>query len=77
MHYYYTCLDLGIGRTALRRQPCNCADCNDTVRKPWGIDKNPEKQQRFVNPDDYFWKDVYGKHNDWYIVNVKPTGDDE
>ena len=33
--------------------------------------------QRFVNPDDCFWKDVYGKHNDWYIFNVKPTGDDE
>jgi len=37
----------------------------------------PEGQQRFVNPEDCFWKDVYGKHNDWHIVTMKPTGENK
>ena len=30
-----------------------------------------------MNPEDCYWKDVYGKHNDWYIVDVNTTGENE
>ena len=78
MYHYYTCPELGLGKAALRRQPCNCAACDATIRKPWVKEiKEPEKQPRFVNPEDCFWKDVFGKHNDWHVVEVKPKGANE
>ena len=54
MYHYYTCPDMEIGMAALRRQPCNCAACDETIRKPWDPDKEPEQQPRFENPEDFF-----------------------
>ena len=69
---------LGIGMAALTRQPCNCAASDETIRKPWDPDQEPEQQQRFENPEDCFWRSVYGEHhNDWYIVKIKSVGKDD
>ena len=74
-HHHCTCPKLGIGKAALRRRPCNCSACDETIRKPWVWDiKEPEKQPRFLNPEDCVWKDVFGKHNDWHVVDIKPKG---
>ena len=76
-YHYYTCPELGVGKAALRRQPCNCTACDRTIRKPWEEDKEPEDQSRFVNPEDCFWRDVFGNHNDWHIVDIHQVGKDE
>ena len=68
---------LGIGMAALTRQPYNCEACDETTRKPWDPYQEPEQQQCFENPEDCFWRSVYGEHhNDWYIVKIKPVGKD-
>ena len=69
---------LGIGMAALTRQPCNCAASDETIRKPWDPDQEPEQQQHFENPEDCFWRSVYGEHhNDWYTVKIKSVGKDD
>ena len=78
MHHCCSCPELDIGKATLRRQPCNCAACDETIRKPWVWDiKEPEKQLRFANPEDCVWKDVHGRHNDWHVVETKPKGERE
>ena len=52
--------------------------CDETTRKPWDPYQEPEQQQCFENPEDCFWRSVYGEHhNDWYFVKIKPVGKDD
>ena len=33
-YHFYTCPELGTGQAALRRVPCYCEKCNETLQKP-------------------------------------------
>ena len=73
MYHYYCCSEFGNKkwRAALRRVPCNCPACDETIRLPW-IDGMPANDQpRFKNPDDCYLKPVLGDSNKWYIVDLE------
>ena len=76
-HYYYTYPELGIGKAASMRQPCNCiVACGETIRKLWVPGRATEDQPRFLNLEDCFWRNACGKHNDRYYVDISPVGKD-
>jgi len=75
MYHYYTCPELKIGFAALRRHPCNCTACDETIRTPWDNSKAAKDQGRFVTPEGCYFRTVFGDHNCWYIVEVKPGAD--
>ena len=35
MYQYHCCPELGVGRAALRRFPCNCPACDEQIRMDW------------------------------------------
>ena len=62
----------------MRRHPCSCAACVETIRKPWdGSGKEPIDQPRFANVEGCFWKPVFGDCNKWHVVEVKPVGNNQ
>ena len=75
MYHYYTCSELGgedgKWKAALRRVPCNCQACDETIRKAWVHGKPANEQPRFKNPDDCILKPVLEDVNKWYIVNLE------
>ena len=74
MHHYYACPELGGNKklqTALRRIPCNCPACDKTIRLPWIAGKPAKEQQRFINPNDCFFRPVLDDINKWYIVDLE------
>ena len=73
MYHYYTCPELGLEKwtAALRRVPCNCPACDDTIRLPWVNGKPAKEQPRFKNPEDCSLKPVLGDSNKWYIVDIE------
>ena len=75
IYHYYTCPELGAGFAALRRLPCNCNACNETIIKPWIPGVAAKEQPRFTDPEDCYFKSVMGDHNCWHIVEVKPGAD--
>ena len=57
MYHYYTCPELGLEKwtAALRRVPCNCPACDDTIRLPPGSMEN----QQMSNQDSRVLKTVH------------------
>ena len=56
MYHFYTCKDLGVGYVAMRRVPCYCEKCNETLKRPWvhGV-PNKQDQPRFESVKDCFF----------------------
>ena len=79
MYHYYVCPQLGPGKAALRRFPCNCPACDEVITKPWtNAIKDPVLQPRFQNPDNCFFKPLFGDENKWHFVELKErSGTDE
>ena len=47
-HYHiYCCLELGLGKVALRKIPCKCIACNNQMKEKW-IHKKPAEEQTLL-----------------------------
>ena len=79
MDHHCCCPELGLGWAALRRHPCSCAVCDETIRKAWdGGVKEPINHPQFVNAEGgCFWKPVFSDWNKCHVVEVKPVDKDQ
>ena len=78
MYHYHVCPELGANRAALRRYPCNCMSCDESIAKPWihGLD-NPADQPRFENAEGCYFRSLFGDENKWNFVQLQErTGSD-
>ena len=64
----HTSWELGAGRAALRRHPCNCEKCDEAIRLPWKSGVPPAEQPRFKTVVDCEFASILGKENGWWIV---------
>ena len=62
--------DLGIGKSAVRRIPCNCDACYKVKCAPWQTNVKPSKQFRFQHNPHCHYSSVFGKLNDWIILSI-------
>ena len=77
IYHYYTCRELGPNKAALRRFPCNCEACNEIITKPWVYGVKAEKQERFADPEDCYFKPLLEDYNQWHFVELNTKGEDE
>ena len=77
MYHYYTFKELSIGRAALRRVTCNCNACDEIIRKEWVHRAKEEEKPRFADSSDCFFKPVLGNSNNWYLVDIILSVNDE
>ena len=74
MYQYHCCPELGVGRAALRRFPCNCPACDEQIRMDWdyGLDlEEANNQRRFQQAKDCHYREVLGEYNKWYLVEIE------
>lgn len=78
-YHIYCCSQLGVGRVAMRRIPCACDACNNTIRKDWVDGQPAEEQPRFKIVMDCKYRKILGERNQWTIVTLDQDkdGDDD
>jgi hypothetical protein len=67
-YHVYCCPELGTGRVALRRIPCACVACDNTIRLPWVVGVPPEEQQQFQTVTDCKYRKILGERNESTII---------
>ena len=72
MHQHHVCPELGVNRAALRRHPCNCKSCDETISRSWmhGV-KDHADQPRFMNPVGCQFRSLFDDENKWHIVELQ------
>ena len=61
---------LSLYKAALRRIPCACTTCLSNLSLPWKDNVEAHLQPRFEHNDKCKYIKVFGKLNDWLIINV-------
>jgi hypothetical protein len=64
----YCCPELGTGRVAMRRKPCACVSCDNTIRLPWIVGVPPAEQLRFQRVTDCKYRKILEERNEWDII---------
>jgi hypothetical protein len=67
-YHVYCCPELGTGRVAMRRMPCACVVCDNTICLPWVAGAPPEEQLRFQSVTDCKYRKILEERNIWDIV---------
>jgi hypothetical protein len=67
-YHVYCCPELGTGRVAMRRIPCACVACDNTIRLPWVVGVPPEQQLRFQSVTDCKYRKILEERNEWDII---------
>ena len=67
-YHVYCCPELGTGRVALRRIPCACVACDNTIRLPWVLSVPNQEQPRFQTVSDCQYRKILGVRNEWDII---------
>jgi hypothetical protein len=70
-YHVYCCPELGTGRVALRRIPCACVACDNTIRLPWVVRVPPEDQPRFKTVTDCVYRKILGVRNEWDVIRLE------
>ena len=62
--------DLGIGKAAVRRIPCNCKSCYNKKCLKWVTNLAPENQLSFQGNLECQYGSVFEENNYWKILNI-------
>lgn len=68
MYHSYSCPDLGPDTVAVRRIPCSCTNCVNTLKLEWEVGADPIDQPRFQRTENCELRAVLNGHNDWNIL---------
>ena len=80
MCHFYACKEMGVGRAAMRRVPCNCSKCDEVIRRPWEVGVPWNEQARFDSVVGCYYSSVMeGDRNKWYLAELVagPSSNDE
>ena len=63
--------DLGLGKCAMRRIPCACIACRQSLNQLWQSNVDADKQPRYAgHVVDCKYASIMGTYNKWYIVDL-------
>ena len=71
MHHVHCCPELGVQKIAVRRIPCHCIACRQTLKMGWINGVKTEDQPRFKTVPNCKLKAVLGTTNCWCICKLK------
>jgi hypothetical protein len=52
----------------MRRIPCACVACDNTIRLPWAVGVPPEEQLRFQSVTDCKYRKILEERDEWDII---------
>ena len=71
MHHIYSCPELGPQKIAVRRIPCHCFACRQTLKLGWKNGLKNEEQPHFKTVPNCKLKRVLGNFNRWCVCKLR------